>query len=78
MIDAEGYRAVVYVLQHEYEAASGSDEVKLIGVYRSRERAEAAAERLRSQPGFVDHPDGFCIDEYALDGDNWTEGFFSP
>jgi len=64
----------VYVLQHEYEL-DGCDEVKLIGVYSSREMAEAAIERLASKPGFVDHPSGFCIDPCELDQDNWAEGF---
>ena len=64
----------VYVLHHEHEL-DGCDEAKLIGVYSSRERAEAAIARLQKQPGFSDHPDGFHIDHYALDEDNWVEGF---
>lgn len=67
--------SVVYVLQHEYETDGGGDNVKFIGVYSSRERAEAAVERLRDQPGFSSYPEGFCIDEYKLDRDHWAEGF---
>ena len=47
---------------------------KLIGVYRSRERAEAAIARLRGQSGFRDNPTGFVIDEYPFAKDHWTEG----
>jgi hypothetical protein len=64
----------VYIVQHSYEL-DGCDETKFIGVYRTREAAEATITRLLKQPGFWDHPDAFSIDLYALDEDNWTEGF---
>lgn len=65
----------VHVVQHAHELADGSEDVKLIGVYRSRREAEGAVDRLRMQPGFCDHPEGFHIDEYLLGKDHWTEGF---
>jgi len=65
----------VYVLQHEYEIAGGQEETKLIGVYSTKENAQAAISRLVALPGFVEHPDDFCIDEYETDQDHWTEGF---
>jgi hypothetical protein len=65
----------VFVLQHVHETADGTEDVKLIGVYSSRQNAQAAAERLRSAAGFVDAPDGFHIDEYRVDQDQWTEGY---
>ena len=34
-----------------------------------------AIDRLRNKPGFSNHPDGFCIDPYELDEDNWESGF---
>lgn len=68
----------VHVVQHAHEAADGSEDIKVIGVYRSRREAEAAVDRLRLQPGFCDHPDGFHIDEYLVGKDHWTEGFSSP
>lgn len=64
----------VYVLQHSYEL-DGCDETKFIGVYSSLEKAEDAVRRLKSQPGFVDHPDDFTVDKYPLDVDHWAEGF---
>jgi hypothetical protein len=64
----------IYVLQHVH--AIGDDEdVKLIGVYSSREKAQAAIARLSKAPGFSEAPDGFHIDEYHLDKDQWAEGF---
>jgi hypothetical protein len=56
---------------------AGADDAKLIGVYSSPSRAEAAAKRLRQAPGFCDHPDGFTIDPYPVDEDHWREGFGS-
>jgi hypothetical protein len=67
----------VYVLQHVYERADGDEEAKFIGVYTSADLATKASERLRSQPGFREHPDGFQISVYELDKDHWTEGFIS-
>jgi hypothetical protein len=66
----------VFVLHHSYEL-DGCDETKMIGVYSSREAAEATIVRFRNLPGFGDKPEGFNIDEYLLDEDNWTEGFIT-
>lgn len=63
---------IVFVLHH-----GDAEDAKLIGVYRSRERAEMAATRLRDQPGFRDDPAAFVIDEYPLDKDHGAEGFLS-
>jgi hypothetical protein len=43
--------------------------------YASQKDAEIAISRLLTQPGFEDWPDGFCIDEYTIGEDHWTEGF---
>ena len=66
---------VVFVLQHLHGLPTGEDDVKLIGVYASQASAEAARERVRRQPGFADHPDGFTITQYETGKDHWTEGF---
>nr|CAS02555.1 putative integron gene cassette protein [uncultured bacterium]CAS02958.1 putative integron gene cassette protein [uncultured bacterium] len=76
----------VFVLQHCHVLPTDEDDVKVIGVYASRRDAEAAVERLRLQPGFIDHPrivdpeadddrNGFYIDEYPIGKDHWTEGY---
>ncbi len=64
----------VFVLQHERQL-DGCDEVKFIGAYRSAQLAQGAIDRLRLQPGFKDHPNGFTVNRYSIDEDNWTEGF---
>lgn len=63
------------MLQHVHIINDGEEDVKLIGVYSTRERAEQAAARLQTQIGFCDTPEGFSIDEYPIDEDHWTEGY---
>jgi hypothetical protein len=67
--------ANVFVLQHVHSREARSEDVKLIGVYSSREQADAAMARLSPLPGFSDAPDGFHIDEYRVDQDHWAEGY---
>lgn len=65
----------VYVLQHVHSLDDGTEDVKFIGVYSSRESAQAAITRLGRAPGFSDAPSGFHIDEYQIDRDQWVEGY---
>jgi hypothetical protein len=70
-------RGSVFVLHHVHEHEDGEEDVKLIGVYSTREKAEEARLRLLQQPGFRELPDGFRFDRYGLDEDHWTEGYVS-
>lgn len=58
---------------HEEEG----DDVKLLGVYSSRENASARIERAKELEGFRDEPECFYIDEYTLDEGQWTTGFIT-
>jgi hypothetical protein len=60
----------VFVLQHE----SSSEDVKLIGVYRSRADAVEARDRAAALPGFREGGE-FTVDPYELGQDHWTSGF---
>jgi predicted HNH restriction endonuclease len=75
-----------YLLQHLHVLAHGEDDVKIIGIYSSKEAAQAVAYRLKTHSGFRnfpnivnsksdEQPDGFYIDEYIVDQDHWKEGF---
>lgn len=66
-----------YLLWHVHEFPDGEDDAKLIGVYASREDADAARARVGLQPGFRDLLEGFVIDEYEVGKDHWTEGYFT-
>lgn len=67
----------VFLVEHSYEVGDHGeyDEIKLIGVYSSRVKAEAIVEKYKNLPGFRDYLDGFHINEHEIDKDNWTEGF---
>lgn len=75
----------VFVVQHVHVFGDGEEDVKMIGVYTSKESALRAVERLGTQPGFRDFPDvvdldrgdgsGFHVDEYELDQDHWSDGY---
>lgn len=49
--------------------------VKVIGIYSSKTLAEAAMERARQLPGFIEQPDCFTIDQCEVDKDHWPRGF---
>jgi len=76
----------VFVVQHLHTLPHGEDDVKMIGVYATREDAIRATRRLASQPGFCDSPEivdpnstndmqGFHVDEYEIGKDHWQEGY---
>jgi hypothetical protein len=65
----------VFIVQHMHDFDDGTEEVKFIGVYRSRDNAEEAVSRLSILPGFKNAKDGFSIDKYELDKDHWIEGY---
>ena len=64
-----------YILQHVHATENGGEDVKLIGVYSSRDTAQAAVARLSQVAGFRDDVAGFHIDEYQIDRDQWAEGY---
>lgn len=64
----------VYVLQHLREDDL-SEDVKFIGVFSSKEKAELAIKELSYQPGFRDYQSGFSLEEYIIDEVEWREGF---
>jgi len=63
---------LLFVLLHSLPETG---RVKVVGVYSSRELAEAAEERTRLLPGFADEPVGFTIEQYEVDRDHWPRGF---
>jgi hypothetical protein len=67
--------ASVFVVQHVHSREDGVEDVKFMGAYSTREKADAAVARLSGLPGFSDATDGFHVDEYGLDQDHWAEGY---
>jgi hypothetical protein len=64
----------VYILWHVH-SVDGTEDEKLIGVYRSEDDASAVVLKLRDKPGFRETLDGFSIDRYPLNRTHWEEGF---
>jgi hypothetical protein len=65
----------IYLLSHVHEFEDGHEDTKIIGIFSTREKAEAALDHVRNRPGFRDWPEGFDISEYGLDGLEWSEGY---
>jgi hypothetical protein len=65
----------VQVLWFVQEREKGDDTELFIGAYKTEADAQAAINRLRDKPGFVDFPAGFQIYQYELGKDHWEEGF---
>lgn len=76
-VAAGALRPQVFALWHVHEFDDGSEDLKFIGCFTSRENAESARSLLVLQPGFRDTPDGFEIASYRLDEFGWKEGFVS-
>lgn len=76
----------VFLLQHMYVDSHKGENVKIIGIYRSRWEAEEVVRHMSILPGFSVYPslvdplvdeeeNGFYIDEYVLGKSQWTDGF---
>ena len=66
--------AEVFVLWHVLERGDGDEDIQFVGVYSTRERAEAVRDRGERLPGFQAAVEGFVIQHVALDGDPWGGG----
>jgi len=53
------------------------DDIKLLGVYTTEERAQSRIDKAKREPGFDADPDCFWIETHTLDADRWIGGFFS-
>jgi hypothetical protein len=67
----------VFLLWHSRDLGDGETDDKLIGVYSSKAEAEAAKRRKMQYAGFRDVPEGFLIDQYTVDRDQWSEGYIT-
>ncbi len=67
----------MHVLQHTHVLGSEDEDIKLIGVYSTEEKAKKTIVKLSSQPGFKKSQNGFSIDKYEIDKDHWCEGYIT-
>ena len=69
----------VYLLWHTHvdeELPSGED-IKLIGIYSTENKAIAAQSRTELLDGFKDFKEGFEISCNKIDNDEWISGFIT-
>ncbi len=64
----------VYLLWHVDDRGDKADH-KLLGVFSSKERAQAWQAEASVLPGFRDAPERFLLDRQRLDEPLWEEGF---
>jgi homoserine kinase type II len=65
----------LYILTHLRFDSEDDQDSKFIGVFSSPEIARSTIEQLADLPGYRKYPDGFSIEEYAVNEIRWTEGF---
>ena len=68
---------ILFELTHARADDEHRDHEKRVGIYSTRENAEAAREGVSGKPGFRDWLKGFEIFEVEVDRDGWEEGFIS-
>ncbi len=73
--------ADVFLLWHTHDLTDDCgthEEVKLIGVFSSEEKASEAMEQLKDKEGFRDFPIScFEIAKMKIDRTSWVDGFFA-
>ncbi len=67
----------VYLLQHVHRFPNQDEDVKILGIFATREDAETAIAGYKSLEGFKDTPDDFSIDRYELNKREWVEGYMT-
>ena len=71
----------VFLLWHTHDLTDDCgthEEVKLIGVFSSEEKASEAMEQLKDKEGFRDFPAScFEIAGMKVDQSSWADGFFT-
>lgn len=70
----------VFLLWHTHDLTDDCgthEEVKLIGIFSSEEKAKDAIVQLKGREGFRDFPAScFEISKMKIDQTNWADGFF--
>ncbi|MFU6991258.1 hypothetical protein [Pseudomonas paraeruginosa] len=64
----------VFILHHTYEN-SESESYKILGIFRTKTKANSEIPKYLELPGFKESPNGFTVTEYALDEPHWLSGF---
>jgi len=68
----------VFIVFFDRWLPSGEDDERLLGVYSTAEKAEAALARFKVDPEFRDYPECLEADPFTLDDTSFKEGFITP
>ena len=75
------FNCKIYLLYHQYEYGEHCEyeELKILGIYSSEQKAQEAIERYYKLAGFKKYSkECFVVDEYIVNEDRcWKEGFVS-
>ncbi|EPG6698772.1 DUF7336 domain-containing protein [Pseudomonas aeruginosa] len=64
----------VFILHHTY-GNSESESYKILGIFRTKTKANSEISKYLELSGFKESPNGFTVTEYALDEPHWLSGF---
>ncbi len=65
----------VYFLYYVYEFEDGHDDVRLFGVFSSREKAKKALSNIKKNPKYKRIKNLFSIHQITINRLGWTEGY---
>lgn len=68
----------LYSVDHIYRNEYGKVQMKSIGVFTGRQKADAALAGVKDMPGFRDHASGFIVEKVVIDTVFWEAGFDPP
>ncbi len=65
----------VYLVLHTSDVNQEYEDVKMIGVFSSRNRADQVITDLKTKPGFEEAKRGFTVEELEVDAVEWKDGY---
>jgi len=65
----------VYFLYYVYEFEDGHDDVKLLGVFSSKAKANIALQNIKKNPDCKKIKNFFSIHQISIDRLGWSEGY---
>ena len=63
-----------YLTPAPLDEDAGEDDIKILGLYSTKERAEQAVRSASTQPGFVKGLGKFLVHPWPLDQKQWVDG----
>ena len=65
----------IYFLYYVYEFEDGHDDIRLLGVFSSKEKANIALKNIKKNPNYKKIKNLFSIHQIIIDKLGWTEGY---